>query len=164
MRLEPAYLARSVSLEEHGVRRYPFGLTGMLDLKCNSRNSRLDRPSIEIHSNIPLTLEVIWEGGTDHQYRRMLVLMKEKRLRTSYASNPSKCILSRTLYERNEDKMNQEIDFCNDRLARDRLHDPHRLRRYPENTRPATLLRYCRSSNCRSGDAVPQPQPLNRSH
>ena len=52
-------------LEEHGVNRYPFGSTGMLDLKCNPRNSRLDRPLIEIHSNVPLTLEVIWEGGTE---------------------------------------------------------------------------------------------------
>jgi len=51
--------------EEHGVRRYPFGATGSLDVKCSSRNSRLDRPSIEIHSNFPLILEVIWEGGTD---------------------------------------------------------------------------------------------------
>jgi hypothetical protein len=51
-------------IEEHGVRRYPFGSTGLLDLKCKPRNSRLDRPSIEIHSNVPLTLEVIWEGGT----------------------------------------------------------------------------------------------------
>lgn len=50
--------------EEHGVRRFPFGSTGLLDIKCNSRISRLDRPSIEIHSNLPLTLEVIWEGGT----------------------------------------------------------------------------------------------------
>jgi hypothetical protein len=50
--------------DEHGVRRYPFGSNGMLDLKCKSRNSRLDRPSIEIHSNLPLTLDVIWEGGT----------------------------------------------------------------------------------------------------
>jgi glycogen debranching enzyme len=52
-------------LEEHGVRRYPFGLNGMLDLKCAPRNSRLERPSIEIHANIPISLEVIWEGGTD---------------------------------------------------------------------------------------------------
>jgi hypothetical protein len=51
-------------LEEHGVRRYPFGSTGMLDLKCNARKSLPDPPSIEIHSNIPLTLEVLWEGGT----------------------------------------------------------------------------------------------------
>jgi hypothetical protein len=51
--------------EEHGVRRYPFGTNGLLDLKCHSRNSRLDKPSIEIHSNLPLTLEVIWEGGAE---------------------------------------------------------------------------------------------------
>ena len=51
--------------EEHGVRRYPFGSTGMLDLKCKSRHSRRDRPSLEVHSNIPLTLDVIWEGGTE---------------------------------------------------------------------------------------------------
>jgi hypothetical protein len=50
--------------EEHGVRHYPFGSNGMVDLMCTSRNSRLDQPSIEIHSNIPFTLEVIWEGGT----------------------------------------------------------------------------------------------------
>jgi hypothetical protein len=52
-------------LEEHGVRRYPFGANGLLDLKCNSRKSPHDRPSIEIHSNIPLTLEIMWEGGTE---------------------------------------------------------------------------------------------------
>ena len=52
-------------MDEHGVRRYPFGPTGMLDLKCLSRKSRLDQPSIEIHSDISFTLEVIWEGGTN---------------------------------------------------------------------------------------------------
>jgi hypothetical protein len=52
-------------LEEHGVSRYPFGLNGLLDLKCNRRNSQLERPWIEIHSTIPLTLNVIWEGGTE---------------------------------------------------------------------------------------------------
>lgn len=52
-------------LDEHGVRHYPFGLNGLLDLKCNRRNSQLDRPLIEVHSDIPLTLKVIWEGGTE---------------------------------------------------------------------------------------------------
>jgi len=52
-------------LEEHGIRRYPFGSSGVLDLKCSPRHSQLDRPKIEIHSNVPLTLELIWEGGTD---------------------------------------------------------------------------------------------------
>jgi len=52
-------------LDEHGVRHYPLGLNGLLDLKCNRRNSPLDRPLIEIHSDIPLTMKVIWEGGTE---------------------------------------------------------------------------------------------------
>ena len=52
-------------LDEHGVRHYPFGLDGLLDLKCNRRNSQPDRPLIEVHSEIPLTLKVIWEGGTE---------------------------------------------------------------------------------------------------
>ena len=52
-------------IEEHGVRRYPFGSNGVLDLKCHARSSQDDRPSIEIHSNIPFTLQVIWKGGTD---------------------------------------------------------------------------------------------------
>ncbi len=52
-------------LEEHGVRRYPSGTNGLLDMKCNRRNSQHDHPVIEVHSNIPLTLKVIWEGGTE---------------------------------------------------------------------------------------------------
>ena len=52
-------------LDEHGVRHYPFGLNGRLNLKCDRRNSRHDRPSIEVHADIPLTLKVIWEGGTE---------------------------------------------------------------------------------------------------
>jgi len=51
-------------LDEHGIRRYPFGANGILNLKCHPRSSWLDRPLIEIRSNIPLTVEVIWEGGT----------------------------------------------------------------------------------------------------
>lgn len=52
-------------LEEHGVHRYPFGSNGVLDLKCNRRISLDERPTIEIHSNVPFTLEVTWKGGTD---------------------------------------------------------------------------------------------------
>ena len=51
--------------DEHGVRRYPFGSSGMLDLRCQQRQSALERPAIEIHSNVALTLELVWEGGTD---------------------------------------------------------------------------------------------------
>jgi hypothetical protein len=52
-------------LEEYGVHRYPYGSVGMLDLKCLARESSLDRPHIEIHSDVPLTLDVVWEGGKD---------------------------------------------------------------------------------------------------
>jgi hypothetical protein len=34
-------------------------------LKCNRRISMDERPTIEVHSNVPFTLEVIWKGGTD---------------------------------------------------------------------------------------------------
>ncbi len=52
-------------LEEHGVYRYPFGVAGMLDLKSHSRNSKFDQPNLEIHSSVPLTLEIVWDGGKD---------------------------------------------------------------------------------------------------
>jgi len=52
-------------LEGNGVRNYPFGMTGTLDLKCHSRRSLYERPSIEVNSNLPLVLKVIWEGGTE---------------------------------------------------------------------------------------------------
>ena len=52
-------------LEEHGVRRYPFGATGLLDLACRARPSALDRPVLEIRSSVPVTLDVIWEGGAE---------------------------------------------------------------------------------------------------
>ena len=51
--------------DDHGVRRYPFGPAGVLDLECPARTSVLDRPSIEIRSNVPLTVEVVWEGGAE---------------------------------------------------------------------------------------------------
>jgi hypothetical protein len=52
-------------LEEHGVNRYPFGSTGSLDLKCHRRQSLFDRPLIEIHSDVPLTIEIVWKGGKE---------------------------------------------------------------------------------------------------
>lgn len=52
-------------LEEHGVHRYPLDANGVLDLKCNRRISENERPSLEVHSNIPLVLEVKWKGGKE---------------------------------------------------------------------------------------------------
>lgn len=68
--LEPDASANRLSwrvwlTEEHGIRRYPFGATGDLDLTCKARTSRLERPTLEIHSNVPLILELSWEGGTE---------------------------------------------------------------------------------------------------
>ncbi len=51
-------------LEEHGVEHYPFGLDGLLNLRCHARTSPAEPPVIEAHSNRPLTLTVRWGGGT----------------------------------------------------------------------------------------------------
>ncbi|HEV8246245.1 MAG TPA: hypothetical protein VGP93_10780, partial [Polyangiaceae bacterium] len=52
-------------LEEHGVRRYPFAVQGLLDLKCRSRASREDKPDIEISSNVGFELDLRWHGGRE---------------------------------------------------------------------------------------------------
>jgi hypothetical protein len=50
-------------LESHGVRRYPFGKDGVLDLSCVPRDSAGEEPEIQVRSTIPLELVVRWEGG-----------------------------------------------------------------------------------------------------
>ncbi len=50
-------------LDEHGVEGYPFGARGVLDLKCSARESALEKPIIEIRSNVPVKLRVHWAGG-----------------------------------------------------------------------------------------------------
>jgi hypothetical protein len=49
--------------ESHGVRRYPFGREGVLDLSCASRDSAGDEPQIQARTTVPLELVVRWEGG-----------------------------------------------------------------------------------------------------
>ena len=49
-------------LEEHGIERYPFGKKGLLDIRCLARNSASETPVIEYCSNVPLTLEIHWNG------------------------------------------------------------------------------------------------------
>jgi hypothetical protein len=51
--------------EAHGVKRYPFGRDGLLNLSCQARTSPTQRPVIEATSNIPLTLEIRWPGGSE---------------------------------------------------------------------------------------------------
>ncbi|MFZ4398168.1 MAG: MGH1-like glycoside hydrolase domain-containing protein, partial [Kiritimatiellia bacterium] len=52
-------------LEEHGIEQYPFGEQGTVSLKCGRRASPHDKPRIEAHSDIPLTLDIRWEGGRE---------------------------------------------------------------------------------------------------
>ena len=51
--------------EKHGVERYPFGKNGMLDLICEERADSAEKPRVAVKSNIPVTLELIWDGGSE---------------------------------------------------------------------------------------------------
>ncbi len=49
-------------LEKHSILRYPLGKAGLLDLECQARPTIHDRPVITASSNIPVTLELRWDG------------------------------------------------------------------------------------------------------
>ena len=51
--------------EAHGVMQYPFGEDGVLDLHCDGRSSAREKPVIQVKSNLPITLEIMWESGTE---------------------------------------------------------------------------------------------------
>jgi glycogen debranching enzyme len=51
-------------IDGHGVRRYPFGRDGTIDLWCGRRGSEDDAPAIEAASDTPVTLEVKWKAGS----------------------------------------------------------------------------------------------------
>jgi glycogen debranching enzyme len=51
--------------EEHGIENYPIGKEGLLSLKCAPRANQNQRPSIEINSNVKLTLNLTWKGGAE---------------------------------------------------------------------------------------------------
>lgn len=50
-------------LDEHGVNNYPFGEEGVVNLICKKRRKQSDEPVVEIESNVPMKLKLIWEGG-----------------------------------------------------------------------------------------------------
>jgi glycogen debranching enzyme len=52
-------------LEGHGVKGYPYAAKGLLDLDCAPRKTARERPRISAKSNLPLTLEIRWEGGRE---------------------------------------------------------------------------------------------------
>lgn len=51
--------------DEHGIDRYPIDKEGLLSLKCAARKSENEKPSIIIQSNIELTLNLSWKGGSN---------------------------------------------------------------------------------------------------
>jgi hypothetical protein len=54
-------------LEGHGVEGYPFGADGLLTLRCAARSRDEEQPQIEVHSNVPLTLEIRWADGVEER-------------------------------------------------------------------------------------------------
>ena len=50
-------------LERHGVRRYPFGAAGLLDLECEPRASVGEAPIVRISSSMPITVVLRWGKG-----------------------------------------------------------------------------------------------------
>lgn len=47
-----------------GVKNYPFGIDGTIDLQCAKRKKPTDKPKISVRSNCNFTLHLIWNGGT----------------------------------------------------------------------------------------------------
>ena len=58
-------------LDKHGVEKYPFGKDGELTLICNERKSASDEPRIIAKSNIPLTLEIMWNGASESKIMKL---------------------------------------------------------------------------------------------
>ncbi|MEX0654853.1 MAG: trehalase family glycosidase [Phycisphaeraceae bacterium] len=52
-------------LDAHGVRQYPFGPDGLLDLRCTARRRPEEKPAIEVVSNVPVEVELRWAGGQE---------------------------------------------------------------------------------------------------
>ena len=48
--------------DEFGVKQYPFGKTGIVNLYCPKRKNATDEPLIKVNSNVPFRLKVIWNG------------------------------------------------------------------------------------------------------
>ncbi|MDA3865930.1 MAG: trehalase family glycosidase, partial [Salinivirgaceae bacterium] len=49
--------------DEYGIKQYPFGKKGMLDIMCKKRKKETDKPSITIKTNVPLKIILKWKKG-----------------------------------------------------------------------------------------------------
>jgi hypothetical protein len=52
-------------VEGFSVSRYPFGASGLLDLKLAPRSTVLEKPSVEISGNLDVDVELIWAGNSE---------------------------------------------------------------------------------------------------
>jgi hypothetical protein len=49
--------------DEYGIKSYPFGKSGLLNILCKKREKDTVKPSISIQTNVPLKIIVKWRGG-----------------------------------------------------------------------------------------------------
>lgn len=54
-------------LEGHGVKRYPLS-GGLVDLACEPRTSRAEKPKITVTSTVDFELTLCWDGGEEHRH------------------------------------------------------------------------------------------------
>ena len=57
-------------LDRHGIEKYPFGSEGELTLLCEARKDKNEEPKIDIVSNIPVEIEVLWGDGNKKTVRK----------------------------------------------------------------------------------------------
>ena len=55
-------------LERHGVRKYPFGASGSVDLICEGRKDQQEHPRVTASSTVPVELEIRWKDGMEVQH------------------------------------------------------------------------------------------------
>ncbi len=48
--------------ERHGIEQYPLG-DATVDLICEARNSADEKPQVTVKSDIPVTVEIVWNGN-----------------------------------------------------------------------------------------------------
>jgi hypothetical protein len=49
--------------DEFGVKEYPYGVDGVVNLLCKARKNKLEKPQIVVRSSTDLNLLIIWAGG-----------------------------------------------------------------------------------------------------
>lgn len=49
--------------DEYGIKHYPYGKNGVLDIVCKKRSKTTEKPSVSVQSNVPLKIIVRWRNG-----------------------------------------------------------------------------------------------------